>query len=253
MTLCVHSTWLPEREKTTFELSIPRRSGPIFQLFPHSTMNKNKWFTCYRTSYKLHPKFLNDLQCCIRVTSIILPNNTWAESELHVCIQMQASVELCAQNSLWMGARQHPVWLWLCQITTCLHGDKTWNSAAWFACVSYRMHNASRAWIIYINKWRESVWCSANPFLFYFHLKGCFFFLFVKIQNKPPYWRDRWQTGWNWVSYPKSHCDGNGGCHGNQEVEQFVGLPWEDVVVTWRTHKVIHICKCFCTFVKFSD
>ena len=155
-----------------------------------------------------------------------------------------------------MSARRTSARLWLCQIITCLHGDKTWNSAAWFACVSSRMHNASRAWIIYINKWRESVWCSAKPFLFYFHLKGFFLCVCVCVclcvekkkkkenLNKPPYWRDRWQTGWNWVSYPKSHCDGNGGCHGNQEVEQFVGLSWEDTAVTWQTQrKIIHICK----------
>lgn len=92
-------------------------------------------------------------------------------SQLHLCVQTRASA---AQNSWWMGARRTSVRLWLCQIITCLHGDKTWNSAAWFACVSSRMHNASRAWIIYINKWRESVWCSAKPFLFYFHLKGFF-------------------------------------------------------------------------------
>lgn len=30
----------------------------------------------------------------------------------------------------------------------------------------------------------------------------------------------------------KSHCDGNGGCHGNREVEQFAGFPREDMVVT---------------------
>lgn len=97
-------------------------------------------------------------------------------SQLHLCVQTRASA---AQNSWWMGARRTSVRLWLCQIITCLHGDKTWNSAAWFACVSSRMHNASRAWIIYINKWRESVWCSAKPFLFYFHLKG--FFLCVCV------------------------------------------------------------------------
>lgn len=49
--------------------------------------------------------------------------------------------------------------------------------------VSYRMHNASRAWIIYINKWKESVWCFASPFLFFWHLKGCFF-SFVKKKAK---------------------------------------------------------------------
>lgn len=110
--------------------------------------------------------------------------HTRAKSQLRLCIQMRASAALCTQNSLWMGARQNSVWLWLCQITTCLHGDKTWNSAALFACVSYRMHNASRAWIIYINKWRESVWCSAKPFLFYFHLKAVFFLFFCLFCTK---------------------------------------------------------------------
>ncbi len=174
-----------------FDLSLPLK--PVSFPTVNSLGSQQKQIV-YMLRYKLHPKFLNDLQCCIRDTSIILPKHT--QAQLHLSIQMQASVKLCAQNSSWMGARQNSVWLWLCQITTCLHGDKTWNSAAWFACVSYRMHNASRAWIIYINKWKESVWCSANPFLFYFHLKGCFF-SFVKNQNKPPYWRDRWQTGWN--------------------------------------------------------
>lgn len=171
------------------------------------------------TSYKMPPMCSNDLQCCIRDPSKILPNHTWEQSQLHLCIQMEASVRLSAQNSWWMGARQYSLWLWLCQITTCLHEFETWNHAAWFVCVPYQMHNASRPWIIYINKWRKSVWCSANTLLFYFHLKGSFFFFCKnrppKKQNKPPYWRDRWQTGWIWVSYPKSLCDGMRGCHGN--------------------------------------
>lgn len=127
-----------------------------------------------QSNYEPHPKFPNDLQRCVRGTSIVFffcQSIHRTNSQLHLCVQTRASA---AQNSWWMGARRTSVRLWLCQIITCLHGDKTWNSAAWFACVSSRMHNASRAWIIYINKWRESVWCSAKPFLFYFHLKGFF-------------------------------------------------------------------------------
>lgn len=139
-----------------------------------------------------------------------------------------------------MGARQYSLWLWLCQITTCLHEFETWNHAAWFVCVPYQMHNASRPWIIYINKWRKSVWFTANTLLLYSTSKAFFFLLQKKTpqkQNNPPYWRDRWQTGWIWVSYPKSLCDGMRGCHGNLgKMEQFVGLPWENMVVSWRTH-----------------
>ena len=108
-----------------------------------------------------------------------------------------------------------------CQIATCLHEDKTWNRTAWFKYVSSWMHNASAPWIIYINKWKESVWCFAIPFLLYFHLKGYFFSLKKrKKKNKPPYWSDRWQIGW--VSFPESHSVGIGGYHGNR-----------DMVVTW--------------------
>lgn len=164
---------------------------PLCSFIP---VNNNKCLPCYNMSLTLQPKFLNDLQCCKRDTSIILSHHTRAISQLHLHIQMQASVRLCAQNSLWMGARQNSVWLWLCLITTCLHGDKTWNSAAWFACVSYWMYNASRAWIIYINKWKESVWCSANPFLLYFHVKG-FFPSFIKNPKTNLHIGDRWQAG----------------------------------------------------------
>lgn len=143
----VLSAWLPWEKMGcwdlfhVFDLCLLHRSGPfsncsfIFSL--HATVRATN-----------RVQFLNDLQCCIRDTSAILPNHTPAKSQLHLCIRMQASTELWAQNSLWMDAKQNSVWLWLCQISTCLHGDKTWNSAAWFACVSFWMHNASRPWII---------------------------------------------------------------------------------------------------------
>lgn len=148
----------------------PSQIRSDYQLFGHFQLTR------FSRSYEPHPKFLNDLQRCVRGTSIVFfsffflcQSTHRTKSQLHLCVQTRASA---AQNSWWMGARRTSMRLWLCQFITCLHGDKTWNSAAWFACVSSRMHNASRAWIIYINKWRESVWCSAKPFPFYFHLKG---------------------------------------------------------------------------------
>lgn len=152
-----------------------------------------------------------------------------------------------------MGARQYSLWLWLCQITTCLHEFETWNHAAWFVCVPYQMHNASRPWIIYINKWRKSVWFTANTLLFYFHLKGIFFSFAKKDPPKTKQssilerqMADRVNLSllskitvwWNaWLPWKF------------RKMEQFVGLLWENMVVSWRTHiksfTSVNICVLF--------
>lgn len=95
------------------------------------------------------------------------------------------------------------------------------------ACVSHRTHDAWRAWIIYTSKWRDSVWCCAKS-LPHFHLKGCLlllllvFFPFVKIHDKPPHWRDRWQTG---SFLPRNHTVmETEGCHGNQRAARQASL-----------------------------
>lgn len=155
-----------------------------------------------------------------------------------------------------MGARQYSLWLWLCQITTCLHEFETWNHAAWFVCVPYQMHNASRPWIIYINKWRKSVWFTANTLLLYSTSKE-FFFSFAK--KDPP------KTKQSSILERQMADRVNLSLLSKITVWWNAWLPWKfrkNGAVCWTplrehgglladSHKVIHICKYLCIILKY--
>ena len=69
-----------------------------------------------------------------------------------------------------------------------------------------------------------------QPFPLLLPPERLFFFFFVKKINKlnktkPHIGVTDGRLGETKSPIQKSHCDGNGGCHGNQEVEQFAGLP----------------------------